>query len=465
MDFLEIPGKDNLRTLLWWYVVIAVLLIWSQWRAKRSVGLPLVYFFALSQLHVIAACAHAFDYYVPRSAYLVQGDVTMATTYIGFRATLWGMLAFLIGCYTAPAVFSKEPPILLHRAYPQVTSKLPGTMLTLSLAVFFVLSPILRLVPSLGSMATAGTMCSILALFLLIYSAQRAGLTSKFYGWIASLAMFPLVTTLFLGFAGYGVGAASNVLVMVSRFFRPRWLFILLFACFVYGGMSFFVAYMKHRGEIRAQVWGGGGLSARMDSIFGLLTIFEWFDPYNQVHLELIDTRVNTNDSVGKAVKYIGSGNIDFAKGGTFYVAAVAWIPRILWPGKPATGGSGTVVSRYTGQKFADSTSVGAGNVFEFYINFGYPGVFWGFFLLGFLLRYFDLKAGFYLNQGDLWTFVRYALPPMGIINPGGISSEMVGTLASNTVFVILLHRTMFGQYYDDRLARPMARGSRFGTT
>ncbi len=46
-------------------------------------------------------------------------------------------------------------------------------------------------------------------------------------------------------------------------------------------------------------------------------------------------------------------------------------IPRALWPNKPVVGGSGDLVSTYTGIRFADGTSVGIGQVLESFVNFG----------------------------------------------------------------------------------------------
>ena len=59
-------------------------------------------------------------------------------------------------------------------------------------------------------------------------------------------------------------------------------------------------------------------------------------------------------------------------------------VPRALWPDKPAVGGGGSLVTEYTGIPFEEGTSVGAGQVLEFYVNFGIPGVLAGFAGLGF---------------------------------------------------------------------------------
>ena len=67
-----------------------------------------------------------------------------------------------------------------------------------------------------------------------------------------------------------------------------------------------------------------------------------------------------------------------------------ALIPRAIWPDKPAVGGGQDLVAEFTGIKFEEGTSVGAGQVLEFYMNFGMPGVLAGFAVLGFILMRLD---------------------------------------------------------------------------
>src|SRR5207249_8053409 len=70
-----------------------------------------------------------------------------------------------------------------------------------------------------------------------------------------------------------------------------------------------------------------------------------------------------------RSMKTIEMGQEQFAHGATFYEALLAPVPRILWPGKPVAAGSGDTMSRYTRLKFDRSTSVGIGQVAEFYIR------------------------------------------------------------------------------------------------
>jgi hypothetical protein len=134
--------------------------------------------------------------------------------------------------------------------------------------------------------------------------------------------------------------------------------------------------------------------------------------------------------------------------------AMVAPIPRLLWPDKPVFAGSGNLVSDYTGQKFAEGTSVGVGQVLEFYLNFGYPGTILGFLMLGAILRVVDMVAGYKLVCGNYWGFITWFLPGLAMIQPGGSLAEVVGSVASSVVLILVIRffATPDGQLNPHRL-------------
>ena len=68
-----------------------------------------------------------------------------------------------------------------------------------------------------------------------------------------------------------------------------------------------------------------------------------------------------------------------------------ALIPRAIWPDKPAVGGGQDLVSEFTGNQVCMKAPVSvSGQVLEFYMNFGMPGVLAGFAVLGFILMRLD---------------------------------------------------------------------------
>lgn len=455
--------RANLRELVaLWFVVFGIL-IGSQWWSRRAVGLPVAYAVSLSLIHLFGAICYCFDYYTPISGYLVQVGVSMKATFIGFYVTLVGFGAFVLGSIAGPLVFRKDPPVVLRKPWPQVTTKLPGTLLLMAFCFFF-FGPLLRRIPGMAAIISVGANFSVVAVTLFCYVAFRTGNTKRFFQWLAATAALPFVTIIFMGFAGYGMLAAASVWQMVLSFFRPRWLGFLMLVAMGYGGITLYVNYMRERGSIRSSVWGESGFGARLEKMQKIVTEFEFFNPYQQAHLETVDLRLNQNDLVGRSVTYIESNRVGFAEGGTLLAAATAWIPRILWPNKPKIGGSGQIVSRFTGMQFGDVTSVGIGQVMEFYVNWGMPSVVIGFFLYGLVMRFFDMSSAFYLHTGDYWTFTRYMLPALCMLQCGGILTEIVGSIAAAYVLVTGLNWWLFAPYYDERGNSTPTTGTRRGS-
>ena len=123
---------------------------------------------------------------------------------------------------------------------------------------------------------------------------------------------------------------------------------------------------------------------------------------------------------------------MEYASGDTLGKVAMGLIPRVFWPDKPVVGGGGSVVRDFTGLEFAEGTSFGAGQVFEFYVNFGSLGVIGGFLLYGWLIGRMDLSVIKYLRQGDQRRFLLWFLPGLALLAAGGNLLEIVvGTVSS----------------------------------
>jgi hypothetical protein len=157
-------------------------------------------------------------------------------------------------------------------------------------------------------------------------------------------------------------------------------------------------------------------------------------------------------------VAYLDSGMADFAQGSTFVDAAVAMVPRALWPDKPVIAGSGDLVSDYTGITFAAGTSVGVGQVLEAYVNFGRTGVVATFLALGLIISYLDRRASIYLRRGQLLKFLKLYLPGLGLLQVGGAFSEATSTAAA-ALLVVIGVKYLAERLYPDRRqdARPAA--------
>jgi hypothetical protein len=89
-------------------------------------------------------------------------------------------------------------------------------------------------------------------------------------------------------------------------------------------------------------------------------------------------------------------------------------------------GGGGSLVTEYTGIPFEEGTSVGAGQVLEFYVNFGLLGVLAGFAGLGFLLMRLDLGMMRAFAAGDAPGILLCAMPGLSLLQPGGNLIEIL---------------------------------------
>jgi len=94
-------------------------------------------------------------------------------------------------------------------------------------------------------------------------------------------------------------------------------------------------------------------------------------------------------------------------------------------------GGSGDIVARMTGIQLSTTTSWGVGNVMEFYINFGIPGVIGGFLILGFAIGALDRRAVIALRSGDPGASLVFFLPCVALIQPIGSMVELSGGVAA----------------------------------
>jgi hypothetical protein len=258
---------------------------------------------------------------------------------------------------------------------------------------------------------------------------------------MASTITFPLITVLAQGFLGYGFAATLIVFSLMASFTRLGWKTVVVTVLLAYTGLSVYVTYMRDRGDIRSVVWGGATLEDRWDQLSTTISTTEWFDLSNQAHLDRIRGRLDQDFLVGAAAVYLEDGNVPFAYGSTIIAAAVAVVPRALWPDKPVVGGSGDIVSTYTGIRFAEGTSVGVGHVLELYINFGTAGVIAGFLVIGLLVTYVDRTAAVYLNDGNAERFLLWYLPGLSLLQVGGAMSEVMATAGASLALVLIVNR------------------------
>src|SRR5262249_35344624 len=96
-----------------------------------------------------------------------------------------------------------------------------------------------------------------------------------------------------------------------------------------------------------------------------------------------------------------------------------------------------SMITRYTGQQFAEGTSVPVGQVLELYVNFGSWLVFFGFAAIGGLLAYMDIVARDGLETGAFNRFITCFLAGLGL---GQVGHEVATIVAGAAVGVLLTY-------------------------
>ncbi len=262
---------------------------------------------------------------------------------------------------------------------------------------------------------------------------QRADL-KRIGIWLGALMVYPVLMLLLGGFLSYGSAAVILVCSALSVSTRSNWRVLVGIAVFGFLSLSIFVTYFQHRENIRDQVWGGRPLEARIDSVIDTVKDFEWLDPTNRAHLIALDKRLNQNYFVGLAARRIQDGQVGYLEGESVWEGLEALVPRAFWPEKPVYAGSPQIVSKMTGLVLSRDTSFGVGNVMEFQINFGIPGVVVGFFALGWLIGTLDLKAAIAEQRGELGKVILFFLPCVALIQPNGSLVEIFSGCAAALV-------------------------------
>ncbi|HVF40557.1 MAG TPA: hypothetical protein VM939_11720, partial [Gemmatimonadaceae bacterium] len=138
------------------------------------------------------------------------------------------------------------------------------------------------------------------------------------------------------------------------------------------------------------------------------------------------------NYFAGLAASRIENGTVSYLYGRSLWEGVLSLIPRALWPEKPVKAGSPKIVAEMTGLRLSAGTSFGVGNVMEFHINFGIPGVIVGFLLLGFAIGKLDRKAAEADEKGELGEIYLFFLPAIALIQPQGSMVELMSGAAAS---------------------------------
>ncbi len=422
-------GDSRLATLLMiWIAAMAVLGFWRWWRKTPGTGLVLVYVLNLWMIHWVAPALYLLPWYQNFDQRIVEE---------GLEQSMYAVVAFAFGSL-ALTPFLRNLGIRPRPMAPlKVDANVPKAYIGIGAGSYALLSIGVTAIPSATSVVSTGQQLVVAGLALCCWYAWRTGSTLKLISWLALTLLLPFVTIVTRGFIGYGAVASLTVLIFISGFLKPRPMVLAAGILLGYLGLSVFVTYMRDRGDIRDTVWGGQPMQVRVSQLQKTAGNFEWFDISRIDHLKAVDGRLNQSFLTGVAVSRLSDIG-GYAYGDTLWEALLALIPRAIWPDKPIAAGSGTLVSEYTGLQFAAGTSVGIGQVMEFYVNFGTLGVLLGFTLMGVLVTILDLVAAERLALNDLHGFVLWYLPGISFLQVGGSLVEVTASAAASIVVAML---------------------------
>jgi hypothetical protein len=402
--------------LIWGALLVALVFLVVD--KRRGIGaLTLTYFLVLSLGHVPGLLP-----------YLDPNSGGVEATKVGFDVTLIGMMAFIAGAMAA-RILRRTTSAKAHQQMgsDDVFLRLGWRMLTIGIAAYFVVLPVSALVPSLTAVVSVLGSLLILGFWLRLYGAATYRETLLV---LAMLPLLPLATLATGGFIGFGTTWALSIAAFWFVVARRRIWFYLAIPPVLFFGLSLFVTYFGQRDEIREVTWDEkASMMERLDKVSRVVTDFEVLDLSNDGHLNALNLRLNQNYLVGLGVMRHRDGEAELWYGGT--VPLWALIPRVMWPDKPLVGGGQDWVSQFTGITFAEGTSVGIGQVLEFYMNFEMPGVLTGFAVFGFILMRLDQGLMRALAMRDIGRVVQVAMPGLALIQPMGSLLEVLVAVAS----------------------------------
>lgn len=422
------PSDQNVAAWVIAWGAIAAVVVLRHWRRGRSVGLLLTYVLCFAALHWLVPLLQLLPWFpTPR------GDLTPA----GLYQSTFAIAGFALGVELLHLIWSHLPVRSSAPSNPYEASKTIDVYLVVGLVLYGLSLAGVQL-QLLTALVSTGSTLVAAAVGLKAWQAWKSGQYARVAMWLASTLLFPLATVVIQGFLGYGFVAALIVLSLIATLAPTRPATVLGGALMLYLGLSVYVTYMRDRTDIRELVWGGEAVERRMAQIDSTLRSAELFDPWNVDHLARIDRRLNQDHLIGAAVVYLGDGNVAYANGQTIIDAATALIPRALWPDKPVIGGSGDLVSTYTGIRFMYGTSVGVGQVMELHINFASAGVFFGFVVLGMLVALVDRQSVYHLDAGNIPAFALWYVPGLSILQIGGALAEVTATAGASAAVVVV---------------------------
>lgn len=401
-----------------------LVLLWLLRRDGPSFGLPLAYLALLLINHVPGALVPLMDpeFYVHLPE-VARGIWLTAIGVVCFVIGVWYARVHTVEQLVAPQPPSSEADFKYDRPF-WLFCLFSGWLFT------FGLTP-LRNLPSIGAVIYNGGAIWMLGVLLGLRWSVRNKRRGWTLLWMLCLSVYPIMILVTAGFLSYGATASLVVICVLAAIARGYWRVVVAVALVGYFGLSLFSNYFQARDNIRDVIWRGSTIERRVHAISDIFTQWRWFDGNNKLVNIGFDLRLNQNYFVGLAARNLDNNSVSYLYGSSAKEAVLSLIPRAIWPEKTVFGGSPEVVAKMTGLVLNPDTSWGVGNVMEFYINFGIPGLIGGFLILGWAFGRLDQRAALAEGRGDYATTMLFFLPAVALVQPLGSMVELFGSASS----------------------------------
>ena len=393
-----------------WIAAILLTFRISIQSAAGSVGLPLAYLLATTFCY-IGGFSYVFPDYsherIGGSLYLRSYAYSEHTVLLGMTATFLGLAGFAAGCMLKRGIAGTQ-----NASYTSLlVDRAARDKVLWYLAVLGVLGYVFQLLRIDFPMAQAllqglrnmGLAATCLGLLYATHDRNRAA----FLAWLCVAASPPLIYVVAIGF----VSAGFIIFTLLTGFWLS-WLgrermsaikFMLGAIPITYLMLSLFVAWMSFRMDVRS----AESFEDRIDAISAGTQKIEWLTPGNHESLDWLNTRLNQYIFVGKVIEQHEALPSLRLNGESLMYIPLVWVPRAIWPNKPEMGGN-AMLSKHAGMAFSATATFGSGPIVELFVNFGYAGILFGSMILGYLVRWIDLRATEALRAGRPLEFTRW---------------------------------------------------------
>lgn len=297
------------------------------------------------------------------------------------------------------------------------------------------------------------------ALFMTIYVRYRTRISLLFVAWLV------VVTTFFNFFTGSKMRVLSPAAMIVLTWIvitgriRIRWVVLGVLSLVLLFPLSQFYRIVVSEGRTKSAIDILRDPGRAFQSMGRFLAERE-LGEYMSEGLEATGHRMDALGRTSVIVRDTPS-RVPFQNGRTVALVFVAYIPRVVWPGKPGINIGHWITENY-GAGAQSTTATGPSWIGELYLNFGAAGVAIGMGVIGAILRVWHEL--FFRRGGTVLAITAGIIVLFGLMTSvGGGLVGMINSPVFAIVPLVVLHmavRFMGGTYrWDKGLGGPASAG------